>query len=83
MATIFVVVADVGPYEANEMTLAEGDDVLEELSTTAADPALGRPVLPRAAVGDGNRLPIALMNSTTAGLQIESRSKMRYLGAVS
>ena len=56
MATVFVVVADVGPYEANEMTLAEDDYVLEELSTTAADPALGRPVLPRAAVGDANRL---------------------------
>ncbi len=26
---------------------------------------------------------MALMNSTTAGLKIESRSKMRYLGAVS
>ena len=81
MATIFVVIADIGPYEANEMTLAEDDYVLEELSTTAADPALGRPVLPRAAVGDANRLcAIALMNSTTAELKIESRSKMRYLG---
>ena len=56
MATVFVVVADVAPYEANEMTLAEDDYVLKELSTTAADPSLGRPVLPRAAVGDTNRL---------------------------
>ncbi len=34
MATIFVVIADIGPYEANEMTLAEDEHVLEELSTT-------------------------------------------------
>ena len=45
MAAIFVVVANVGPYEANEMTLAEDDYVLEELATTAADPALGKQVL--------------------------------------
>ena len=38
------------------MTLAKDDYVLEELSTTAADPALSCPVLPRTAVGDPNRL---------------------------
>ena len=52
MATIFVVIADIGPYEANEMTLAEDDYVLEELSATAADPAFSRSVLPRTAIGD-------------------------------
>ena len=56
MATVLVVVADVRPDEANEMTLAEDHDVLEELSTAAADPALGGSVLPRTAVGDPNRL---------------------------
>ncbi len=38
------------------MPLAEDHDVLEELSTTAADSALRRPVLPRATVRDPNRL---------------------------
>jgi hypothetical protein len=56
VATVLVVVADVRPDEANEMTLAEDHDVLEELSTAAADPALGGSVLPRTAVGDPNRL---------------------------
>ncbi len=42
VAAVLVIVADVGPYEANEMTVAEDDYILEELSTTAADPALGR-----------------------------------------
>ncbi len=34
------------------MTLAEDHDALKELSTAAADPALGGSVLPRTAVED-------------------------------
>ena len=84
MASIFVVIADVRPNQTNEMTLAEDHDVIEELAPAAADPALGRSVLPRTAVGNRTGfVPIALMNSTTAELKIESRSKMRYRGAVS
>ena len=51
VTTIFVVVVDVRAHAPDEMTLAEDHDVLKELSTAAADPALGRPVLPRTAVG--------------------------------
>ena len=46
MATIFVVVVDVQTYETNEMPLAEDHDMLEQLSTTTQDPALGDSVLP-------------------------------------
>ena len=56
MAAIFVVVAYVGTHESNELTVAEDEYVLEELSTTATDPALSGPVLPRTAVRDANRL---------------------------
>ncbi len=84
MATVLVIVGDVSSHESDEMTLAQNYDVLEELAPTAADPALGGSVLPRlryeVRIGF---VPMALMNSTTAGLNIESRSKMRYLGAVS
>jgi len=56
MATILVIVAGVRPHEANEMTLAKDDYVIEELAPTAADPALGCPVLPRAPIRNANRL---------------------------
>ena len=84
MATVLVIVSDVSSHESDEMALAQNYDVIEELAPTAADPALGGSVLPRAAIRGANRLlPMALMNSTTAGLKIASPSKMRYLGAVS
>ena len=51
-----VVVADVRPDEANEMTLVEDHDVLEELSTTTADPAFRGSVLPWTEKGRPNRL---------------------------
>ena len=50
MATVLVVVIDVQTREADEMPLAEDDHVLEELATTAPDPALGGSVLPWAAI---------------------------------
>ncbi len=66
------------------MALAQNYDVLEELAPTAADPALGGSVLPRTAIrGRIGFVPMALMNSTTAGLKIASPSKMRYRGVVS
>ena len=66
------------------MPLAEDNDVLEKLATAMPDPALGGSVLPRAAIGDATGfVRMALMNSITAGLNIESPSKTRYRGAVS
>ncbi len=56
MTAVFVIVAEVIPYKPDEMPLAKDDDVLEELATTVADPALGGSVLPGTAVGDPNRL---------------------------
>ncbi len=41
MATALVIVGDVRSYKSDEMTLTENHDVLEELSTTASNPALG------------------------------------------
>ena len=41
MTAIFLIVAEVIPYKPGEMPFAKDDDVLEELSTAAADPALG------------------------------------------
>ena len=52
---ILVVVADVCAHESNEMALAEDDDVVEELSTAAADPALRGSVLPWAAKRSADR----------------------------
>ena len=42
-------------YKPYETPLAKNDDVLEELSTAAADPALGGSVLPWTAIGDPDR----------------------------
>ena len=41
VTAIFLIVAEVIPYKPGEMPFAKDDDVLEELSTAAADPALG------------------------------------------
>ncbi|GEM_PF-6838370 len=48
MAAVLVIVGDVSSHESDEMALAY--DVLEELAPTAADPALGGSILPRAAI---------------------------------
>ncbi len=66
------------------MALAEDHDVREELAPAVSDPAFCRSILPGAAKGvRAGFVPIDLMNRTTAALKIESRSKMRYRGAVS
>ena len=82
VAAVLMVVADVGPHQPDQMTFAKDHDMLEELPTTAPDPAFRCAVLPGAAIRDAvwlraRRLEI-LMNSTTAALKIASRSKMRY-----
>ena len=84
VATVLMIVADVSSHEPDEMTCAENHDVLKELAMAAADPPLRGSVLPWAAkrVRTGF-VPVALMNSMTAALKMKSRSKMRYLGAVS
>ena len=56
MATVLVIVGDVSSHDSDEMTLAQNYDVLEELAPTAADPALGGSILPRAAIRGANRL---------------------------
>ena len=56
MATFLVIVGYVSSHESDEMALAENHNVLQELAPTAADPALGRAVLPRAAIRGANRL---------------------------
>ncbi len=56
MAAVLVVVADVQAHEPDEMPFAEDDDVFEELSAAAPDPAFSGSVLPRTAIGDANRL---------------------------
>ncbi len=54
MATVLVIVGDVSSHESDEMTLAQNYDALEELAPTAADPALGGSVLPRALIRGTN-----------------------------
>jgi len=56
MATVLVIVSDVSSPESDEMALAQNYDVIEELAPTAADPALGGTVLPRATIRGANRL---------------------------
>ncbi len=46
------VVADVEPHEPDQMTFAKDHDMLEELPTTAPDPALRCAVLPGTAMRD-------------------------------
>ena len=76
VTTIFMVVADVRPHERHQMALAENHNVLEELEPTAADPAFGGPVLPRAAVEGANRLCAHRLDEPDqAEPKIESRSK--------
>ena len=55
METVLVIVGDVRSHKSDEMTLTENHDVLEELSTTASDPALGGSVLPWTAKRSANR----------------------------
>ncbi len=53
---VVVIISQVAVHKPSEMTLVENDDVLEEFSTTAANPALRHRVLPGTAVGDATRL---------------------------
>jgi len=46
VATVLVVVADVGSHEADEVALAEYHHMLEKLATAATDPAFGDGILP-------------------------------------
>ena len=83
MTAVLVVVAEVQAHEPYEMPFAEDNDVLEKLSAAVPDPAFSGSVLPRTAIGGTGFVRMALMNSTTAGLNIESRSNTKYRGAVS
>jgi len=51
-----MVVGDVVSQQSSEMTFIEHDDVVEQLSTYAADPPLSDTVLPWAAIPRPGRL---------------------------
>ena len=53
---IVVVVRDVLAEQAQQMTVVEHDDMVEELAPDAADPTFGDAVLPRAPWGGAGRL---------------------------
>ena len=50
MRAILVVVRDIGREQPLQMRLADGNHVIQQFATAAADPALGYPVLPRTPV---------------------------------
>ena len=82
--TVGVVVIDKGTDQLDGVSLTEDDSMIEHLPSACADPAFGHRILPWAAVGRSTGLdPTDLMNRMTSLLKIESRSKTRYLGAVS
>ena len=56
--SILVVVRDIGREQPLQMRLVDGNHVIQELATAAADPALGHPVLPRTTNGRPNRLDV-------------------------
>ena len=56
MRAIVMVVRDVLAEQAQQMTVVEDDDMVEELATDAADPTFGDAVLPRAPWGGAGRL---------------------------
>ena len=68
-----MVIANVIAQESLQMGFIQSDDVVEEITPTAAHPALGNPVLPRAADrglhalhvhgsnGSGNFQPVLLV----------------------
>ena len=51
MGSVVMIVRDVLGHESSEMTLVQRNDVIEQIATTAADPAFRHPVLPGALYG--------------------------------
>jgi hypothetical protein len=56
MSSVFVVIVDVFRHQPFQMRLVEHDDMIEQVSAAAANPALGEPVLPRTAKAGSLRL---------------------------
>jgi len=55
MRAIFVVVRNVLAEQAFQMTLIEGNDVIQQVSAAASYPALRDPALPRTFKGSPDR----------------------------
>ena len=51
MGSVVMIVRDVLGQESSEMTLVQRNDVIEQIATTAADPAFRNTVLPGASYG--------------------------------
>jgi len=47
MRPVFVIVADILFHKSSQMTFVQHDDMIEQVSSTVANPALGNAVLPR------------------------------------
>jgi len=54
--SVFVVVIDVFAQQAMQVPLIQDDHVIQHLSTSAADPSLGDPILPWTSKGRPARL---------------------------
>ena len=83
--TVLMIVADVSSHEPDEINMRR-----ELPRAQGARDGSCRPTAPRFRFAMGCEtkcervfVPVALMNSMTAALKMKSRSKMRYLGAVS
>jgi hypothetical protein len=73
VGAVVVVIANVIAKKSLQMGLVQSDDVVEDIAAAASDPALGNPVLPRAADrglhalhvhgsnGSGNFQPVLLV----------------------
>jgi hypothetical protein len=48
MDPVRMIIGDVIADQTTQMSVVEGDHVIEKLSATASDPAFGNPILPRA-----------------------------------
>jgi hypothetical protein len=51
MGSVVMIVRDVLGQEPPEMPFVQGDDMVQQLTSATANPALGDPVLPRAVDG--------------------------------
>lgn len=75
MRSIFMVVADVLIHQSPQMTLVQHDDMIEQVPTAAADPALCNTILPRAPEAGSFRLDAQCLDGTD-DLLIEVRGSI-------
>jgi hypothetical protein len=60
--SVGVVVVDVFAKKFSKVVLVQDDHVIQKLSTSAADPPLGNPILPRAPEGRSLRLDSKILD---------------------